>query len=111
MDYLKYVRQDFINQVKILINWFILKKDYPGLVNKIAEIRKHYPERKKPHKLAFELREMTEQGEEHIMRKLYQQYKPRVFHIVSDKCYEYRNDTVVQPEPKCKGMMKYLSLF
>ena len=49
---------------------------------------------------------MTEQGEEHIMRKLYQQYKPRVFHIVSDKCYEYRNDTVVQPEPKCKGMME-----
>ena len=107
MDYLKYVRQDFINQVKNSYQLvYFKKKDYPGLVNKIAEIRKHYPERKKPHKLAFELREMTEQGEEHIMRKLYQQYKPRVFHIVSDKCYEYRNDTVVQPEPKCKGMME-----
>ena len=46
---------------------------------------------------------MTEQGEEHIMRKLYQQYKPRVFHIVSDKCYEYRNDTVVQPEQNVRG--------
>lgn len=55
MDYLKYVRQDFINQVKNSYQLvYFKKKDYPGLANKIAEIRKHYPERKKPHKLAFE---------------------------------------------------------
>ena len=107
MDYLQYVRQDFMNQVKGSYQLvYFKKKDYPGLAKKIVDIRKRYREKKKPHKLAFELREMTEQGEEHIMRKLYQEYQPRIFHIVSDKCYEYKNDIVVQPEPKCTGMME-----
>lgn len=55
----------------------------------------------KVHKLALELREMTEQGEEHIMRKLYHEYKPEVYHTVSTKTYHYLN--VLSPEvPKLR---------
>lgn len=101
-DYLEYVKQEFIAQVKGSYQLVEFDPDsYPELATKIKEIRKKYPERMKVHKLALELREMTEQGEEHIMRKLYHEYKPEVYHTVSTKTYHYLN--VLSPEvPKLR---------
>lgn len=102
-DYLDYVKQDFIAQVKGSYQLVEFEKNnYPELTEKIQRIRKDYPEKLKVHKLAYELREMTKQGEDHIMRKLYNEYKPILYFTVSTKTYNYLT-TLSTDIPKPKG--------
>ncbi|KAL6451510.1 RPO41 DNA-directed RNA polymerase [Candida maltosa Xu316] len=105
-DYLEFVKRDFINQVKNSYQLvYFEKKEYPELAEEVMMIRKRSSEKRKVHRLALELREMTEQGEDHVMRKLFDKYNPKVYHIVSGNTYGY-NTTTTTPVPKPHKMIE-----